>query len=45
MGYQEIDSNFNGGKVKEAYKLIKQLEGGFRALTRAAKGTSIASCC
>jgi len=35
-----MDSNFNGGKVREAYKLIKQLKGGFRAVTRAVKDTS-----
>ena len=37
---KEIDSNFNAGKVREAYKLIKQLKGGFRAVTRAVKDTS-----
>jgi hypothetical protein len=37
---KEIDSNFNGGEVRGAYKLIKQLKGGFRAATRTAKDTS-----
>jgi hypothetical protein len=38
--YKEIHSNFNGEKAREAYKLRKQLNGRFRAATRAAKDIS-----
>ena len=37
---KEIDNNFNDGKVREAYKLIKQLKGGFRTKLRAVKDTN-----